>query len=246
MPDAHAGRAVRRAGGGAGAVPPIRHPVGVRPPRRPPSLRRRPAANPDGGRRSQRRPARCRPFRPQESRMRLIHARSSCRRLRRRRRLMRWRRLANATLPGAGMAYAAAAAARRCRRPSMAGPLPSRADDRPGHPGVVNINTKTRCARSVLRFPNMPNAARTRSSRWLGRHRRCRQGLCADQQPRRAGCRRHDVTPHDERTPKARVIGSDPDTDLTVLQIRPSARGGADGGPKNPCVGDSSSPSATR
>ena len=90
-------------------------------------------------------------------------------------------------------------------------------------PAVVNINTKTRVQ---VRDPffdlfNLPNMPRERVQQSLG------SGVIVDAAKGYVLTNNHviqgaddiDVTLHDERTVKARVIGSDPDTDLTVLQI---------------------------
>ena len=96
-------------------------------------------------------------------------------------------------------------------------------------PAVVNINTKTRVqVRDPFfddpifrRFFNIPNQPRERVQQSLG------SGVIVDAERGYVLTNNHvtqgaddiDVTLHDNRTVKARVIGSDPDTDLTVLQI---------------------------
>ena len=96
-------------------------------------------------------------------------------------------------------------------------------------PAVVNINTKTRVqVRDPFfddpifrRFFNAPNQPRERVQQSLG------SGVIVDAAKGYVLTNNHvtqgaddiDVTLHDNRTVKARVIGSDPDTDLTVLQI---------------------------
>ena len=90
-------------------------------------------------------------------------------------------------------------------------------------PAVVNINTKTRVQvrDPFFEFFNMPNVPRERVQQSLG------SGVIVDAAKGYVLTNNHviqgaddiDVTLHDERTVKARVIGSDPDTDLTVLQI---------------------------
>ncbi|MCB1578859.1 MAG: trypsin-like peptidase domain-containing protein, partial [Xanthomonadales bacterium] len=96
-------------------------------------------------------------------------------------------------------------------------------------PAVVNINTKTRVqVRDPFfddpifrRFFNIPNQPRERVQQSLG------SGVIVDADRGYVLTNNHvtqgaddiDVTLHDNRTVKARVIGSDPDTDLTVLQI---------------------------
>jgi serine protease DegQ len=96
-------------------------------------------------------------------------------------------------------------------------------------PAVVNISTKTRVqVRDPFfddpvfrRFFNVPNQPRERVQQSLG------SGVIVDAAKGYVLTNNHvtqgaddiDVTLHDNRTVKARVIGSDPDTDLTVLQI---------------------------
>jgi Do/DeqQ family serine protease len=96
-------------------------------------------------------------------------------------------------------------------------------------PAVVNINTRTRVQvrdpffddPMFRRFFNMPNQPRERIQQSLG------SGVIVDAANGYVLTNNHviqgaddiDVTLHDNRTVKARVIGSDPDTDLTVLQI---------------------------
>ncbi|MCW5581433.1 MAG: trypsin-like peptidase domain-containing protein, partial [Luteimonas sp.] len=90
-------------------------------------------------------------------------------------------------------------------------------------PAVVNINTKTRVQvrDPFFDFFNMPNVPRERVQQSLG------SGVIVDAAKGYVLTNNHvvqgaddiDVTLHDERTLKAKVIGSDPDTDLTVLQI---------------------------
>ncbi|HPG94731.1 MAG TPA: trypsin-like peptidase domain-containing protein, partial [Dokdonella sp.] len=96
-------------------------------------------------------------------------------------------------------------------------------------PAVVNINTRTRVqVRDPFfddpvfrRFFNMPNQPRERVQQSLG------SGVIVDAAKGYVLTNNHvtqgaddiEVTLHDNRTVKARVIGSDPDTDLTVLQI---------------------------
>jgi serine protease DegQ len=96
-------------------------------------------------------------------------------------------------------------------------------------PAVVNINTKTRVqVRDPFfddpvfrRFFNMPDQPRERVQQSLG------SGVIVDAAKGYVLTNNHvtqgaddiDVTLHDNRTVKAKVIGSDPDTDLTVLQI---------------------------
>jgi serine protease DegQ len=96
-------------------------------------------------------------------------------------------------------------------------------------PAVVNINTKTRVqVRDPFfddpvfrRFFNAPNQPRERVQQSLG------SGVIVDAAKGYVLTNNHvtqgaddiAVTLHDNRTVKARVIGSDPDTDLTVLQI---------------------------
>ena len=96
-------------------------------------------------------------------------------------------------------------------------------------PAVVNINTKTRVqVRDPFfddpifrRFFNVPNQPRERVQQSLG------SGVIVDAAKGYVLTNNHvtqgaddiAVTLHDNRTVKARVIGSDPDTDLTVLQI---------------------------
>ena len=90
-------------------------------------------------------------------------------------------------------------------------------------PAVVNINTKTRVQvrDPFFEFFNMPNVPRERVQQSLG------SGVIVDAAKGYVLTNNHvvqgaddiDVTLHDERTLKAKVIGSDPDTDLTVLQI---------------------------
>lgn len=129
-----------------------------------------------------------------------------------------------AALPGAGTAYAAAAAGAALPQAVDGQPLPSLAPmiDRVT-PAVVNINTKTRVRvrDPFFDFLNMPNVPRERVQQSLG------SGVIVDAAKGYVLTNNHvvqgaddiDVTLHDERTLKARVIGSDPDTDLTVLQI---------------------------
>ncbi len=90
-------------------------------------------------------------------------------------------------------------------------------------PAVVNINTKTRVQvrDPFFDFFNMPNVPRERVQQSLG------SGVIVDAAKGYVLTNNHvvqgaddiDVTLHDDRTLKAKVIGSDPDTDLTVLQI---------------------------
>ena len=96
-------------------------------------------------------------------------------------------------------------------------------------PAVVNINTRTRVQvrdpffddPMFRRFFNVPNQPRERIQQSLG------SGVIVDAANGYVLTNNHviqgaddiDVTLHDNRTVKARVIGSDPDTDLTVLQI---------------------------
>ena len=96
-------------------------------------------------------------------------------------------------------------------------------------PAVVNINTKTRVqVRDPFfddpvfrRFFSVPNQPRERVQQSLG------SGVIVDAAKGYVLTNNHviqgaddiDITLHDNRTVKARVIGSDPDTDLTVLQI---------------------------
>ena len=96
-------------------------------------------------------------------------------------------------------------------------------------PAVVNINTKTHVqVRDPFfddpvfrRFFNAPNQPRERVQQSLG------SGVIVDAAKGYVLTNNHvtqgaddiEVTLHDNRTVKARVIGSDPDTDLTVLQI---------------------------
>ena len=96
-------------------------------------------------------------------------------------------------------------------------------------PAVVNINTRTRVEVRdpffddpvLRRFFNLPNQPRERVQQSLG------SGVIVDAANGYVLTNNHvtqgaddiDVTLHDNRTVKARVIGSDPDTDLTVLQI---------------------------
>ncbi|MGB0135154.1 Do family serine endopeptidase [Dokdonella sp.] len=96
-------------------------------------------------------------------------------------------------------------------------------------PAVVNINTRTRVQvrdpffndPMFRRFFNVPNQPRERIQQSLG------SGVIVDASKGYVLTNNHviqgaddiDVTLHDNRTVKARVIGSDPDTDLTVLQI---------------------------
>ncbi len=96
-------------------------------------------------------------------------------------------------------------------------------------PAVVNINTKTRVqVRDPFfddpvfrRFFNVPNQPRERVQQSLG------SGVIVDAAKGYVLTNNHvtqgaddiAVTLHDNRTVKARVMGSDPDTDLTVLQI---------------------------
>lgn len=96
-------------------------------------------------------------------------------------------------------------------------------------PAVVNINTRTRVqVRDPFfddpvfrRFFNMPGQPRERVQQSLG------SGVIIDAAKGYILTNNHvtqgaddiDVTLHDDRTLKAKVIGSDPDTDLTVLQV---------------------------
>ncbi|MEZ5463141.1 Do family serine endopeptidase [Dokdonella sp.] len=96
-------------------------------------------------------------------------------------------------------------------------------------PAVVNINTRTRVQvrdpffddPMFRRFFNVPNQPRERIQQSLG------SGVIVDADNGYVLTNNHvvqgaddiDVTLHDNRTVSARVIGSDPDTDLTVLQI---------------------------
>ena len=96
-------------------------------------------------------------------------------------------------------------------------------------PAVVNINTKTHVRVRdpyfddpiFRRFFNVPNQPRERIQQSLG------SGVIVDAAKGYVLTNNHvtqgaddiAVTLHDNRTVKARVIGSDPDTDLTVLQI---------------------------
>lgn len=96
-------------------------------------------------------------------------------------------------------------------------------------PAVVNISTKTHVqVRDPFfddpvfrRFFNVPNQPRERVQQSLG------SGVIVDAAKGYVLTNNHvtqgaddiAVTLHDNRTVKARVIGSDPDTDLTVLQI---------------------------
>lgn len=96
-------------------------------------------------------------------------------------------------------------------------------------PAVVNINTRTRVqVRDPFfddpvfrRFFNMPGQPRERVQQSLG------SGVIIDAAKGYILTNNHvtqgaddiDVTLHDDRTLKAKIIGSDPDTDLTVLQV---------------------------
>lgn len=96
-------------------------------------------------------------------------------------------------------------------------------------PAVVNINTRTRVQvrdpffddPMFRRFFNVPDQPRERVQQSLG------SGVIVDAANGYVLTNNHvvqgaddiDVTLHDNRTVSARVIGSDPDTDLTVLQI---------------------------
>lgn len=96
-------------------------------------------------------------------------------------------------------------------------------------PAVVNISTRTRVQvrdpffddPMFRRFFNVPNQPRERIQQSLG------SGVIVDAGKGYVLTNNHvvqgaddiDVTLHDNRTVSARVIGSDPDTDLTVLQI---------------------------
>jgi serine protease DegQ len=124
-----------------------------------------------------------------------------------------------------------AAAAQAGLPPAVDGqPLPTLAPmiDRVA-PAVVNISTRTRVQvrdpffddPMFRRFFNVPNQPRERIQQSLG------SGVIVDAANGYVLTNNHvvqgaddiDVTLHDDRTVSARVIGSDPDTDLTVLQI---------------------------
>jgi len=96
-------------------------------------------------------------------------------------------------------------------------------------PAVVNINTRTTVqVRDPFfddpvfrRFFGVPNQPRERVQQSLGSGVivDARKGYVLTNNHVTQGADDIDVTLHDNRTVKARVIGSDPDTDLTVLQI---------------------------
>ncbi|MEO8011708.1 MAG: Do family serine endopeptidase [Dokdonella sp.] len=138
----------------------------------------------------------------------------------------------------AGVAFESLRSAGSGASPSLVAPvaaavLPSAVDGQPMPslapmidrvtPAVVNINTKTRVQvrDPFFEFFNMPNVPRERVQQSLG------SGVIVDAAKGYILTNNHviqgaddiDVTLHDERTVKARVIGSDPATDLTVLQI---------------------------